>query len=42
MAHDPLAGCRVVGFDLETTGLQKKNHRIVQFAIVPQFILNHW
>jgi DNA polymerase-3 subunit epsilon len=34
MAHDPLAGCRVVGFDLETTGLHKKNHRIIQFAIV--------
>ena len=34
MAHDPLAGCRVVGFDLETTGLQIKSDRIVQFAVV--------
>ena len=34
MAHDPLAGCRVVGFDLETTGLQMNTHRIIQFAIV--------
>ena len=34
MVHDPLAGCRVVGFDLETTGLQKKTHRIIQFALV--------
>jgi DNA polymerase III epsilon subunit family exonuclease len=34
MTHDPLAGCRVLGFDLETTGLQKKSHRIIQFALV--------
>lgn len=34
MTHDPLAGCRVLGFDLETTGLQRKNHRIIQFALV--------
>lgn len=34
MAHDPLAGCRVIGFDLETTGLSNKEHRIVQFAMV--------
>tara|TARA_B100001750_G_scaffold121592_1_gene96422 strand:- start:1778 stop:2593 length:816 start_codon:yes stop_codon:yes gene_type:complete len=34
MAHDPLAGCRVVGFDLETTGLQIKSDRIIQFAVV--------
>jgi DNA polymerase-3 subunit epsilon len=34
MTHDPLAGCRVVGFDLETTGLQSRSHRIVQFAVL--------
>ena len=34
MAHDPLAGCRVVGFDLETTGLGLMNDRIIQFAVV--------
>ena len=34
MAHDPLVGCRVVGFDLETTGLSSKTHRIIQFALV--------
>ena len=34
MTHDPLAGCRVVGFDLETTGLQSRTHRIVQFAVL--------
>ncbi len=34
MTHDPLAGCRVLGFDLETTGLQRQNHRIIQFALV--------
>jgi DNA polymerase-3 subunit epsilon len=34
MSHDPLAGCRVIGFDLETTGLQSRSHRIVQFAVL--------
>ncbi len=34
MAYDPLAGCRVLGFDLETTGLQSRTHRIIQFALV--------
>ena len=34
MSHDPLAGCRVVGFDLETTGLSRRSHRIVQFAVL--------
>ena len=34
MAHDPLAGCRVVGFDLETTGLGISSDRIIQFAVV--------
>lgn len=34
MAHDPLAGCRVIGFDLETTGFSPKDHRIVQFAMI--------
>ena len=34
MASDPLAGHRVLGFDLETTGLNSKQHRIVQFALI--------
>jgi DNA polymerase-3 subunit epsilon len=34
MTHDPLAGCRVLGFDLETTGLNRKSHRIIQYALV--------
>ena len=31
---DPLAGYRVLGFDLETTGFSPKKHRIVQYALV--------
>jgi DNA polymerase-3 subunit epsilon len=34
MATDPLAGYRVLGFDLETTGFSPKKHRIVQYALV--------
>ena len=34
MAVDPLAGYRVLGFDLETTGFSPKKHRIVQYALV--------
>ncbi len=34
MAHDPLAGFRVLGFDLETTGLSSNHHRIIQYALV--------
>jgi len=34
MATDPLAGYRVLGFDLETTGFSSKKHRIVQYALV--------
>ena len=34
MAVDPLAGYRVLGFDLETTGFSSKKHRIVQYALV--------
>ena len=34
MTYDPLAGCRVVGFDLETTGLELTSDRIIQFAVV--------
>ena len=34
MANDPLAGYRVLGFDLETTGLSSKKDRIVQFALI--------
>jgi len=34
MAADPLAGHRVLGFDLETTGFSSKQHRIVQYALV--------
>jgi DNA polymerase-3 subunit epsilon len=34
MAVDPLAGYRVLGFDLETTGFSPKSHRIVQYALV--------
>ena len=34
MAADPLAGYRVLGFDLETTGFNHKSHRIVQYALV--------
>lgn len=34
MASDPLAGHRVLGFDLETTGLNAKKDRIVQFALI--------
>jgi len=34
MAADPLAGYRVLGFDLETTGFSPKKHRIVQYALV--------
>lgn len=34
MASDPLAGHRVLGFDLETTGLNVKEHRIVQYALI--------
>ena len=34
MVHDPLAGFRVLGFDLETTGLSSNHHRIIQYALV--------
>ncbi len=34
MPHNPFAGCRVVGFDLETTGLNKNKDRIIQFSLV--------
>jgi len=34
MASDSLAGHRVLGFDLETTGLNAKKDRIVQFALI--------
>ena len=34
MATDPLAGYRVLGFDLETTGFSPNKHRIVQYALV--------
>ena len=34
MAADPLAGYRVLGFDLETTGFSNKKHRIVQYALI--------
>ena len=34
MATDPLAGYRVLGFDLETTGFDPKSNRIVQYALV--------
>ena len=34
MAADPLAGYRVLGFDLETTGFSSKKHRIVQYALI--------
>ena len=34
MAHDPLAGHRVLGFDLETTGFSPQNHRIIQYALI--------
>ncbi len=34
MAADPLAGFRVLGFDLETTGFNPKSQRIVQYALV--------
>jgi len=34
MVHDPLAGFRVLGFDLETTGLSSGRHRIIQYALV--------
>ncbi len=34
MATDPLSGCRVLGFDLETTGLNHRTQRIVQYALV--------
>ena len=34
MASDPLAGYRVLGFDLETTGLSAKKDRIVQYALI--------
>lgn len=34
MAADPLAGYRVLGFDLETTGFNHRSHRIVQYALV--------
>jgi len=34
MAADPLAGYRVLGFDLETTGFSPKQHRIVQYALI--------
>ena len=34
MATDPLAGYRVLGFDLETTGFSPKQHRIVQYALI--------
>lgn len=34
MAFDPLAGQRVLGFDLETTGFDPKRNRIVQYALI--------
>ena len=34
MATDPLSGYRVLGFDLETTGLDTRRDRIVQYALV--------
>ncbi len=34
MAADPLVGYRVLGFDLETTGISNKKHRIVQYALI--------
>ena len=34
MAADPLVGYRVLGFDLETTGFNPKQHRIVQYALI--------
>ena len=34
MATDPLTGHRVLGFDLETTGLNSKKDRIVQYALI--------
>lgn len=34
MTTDPLAGHRVLGFDLETTGLSASQHRIVQYALI--------
>jgi DNA polymerase III epsilon subunit-like protein len=34
MAHDPLAGHRVLGFDLETTGFSPRDDRIIQYALI--------
>jgi DNA polymerase-3 subunit epsilon len=34
MAFDPLAGQRVLGFDLETTGFDPRRNRIVQYALI--------
>lgn len=34
MAIDPLEGCDVVAFDLETTGISTRRDRIVQYAVI--------
>ena len=34
MVDDPFTGRRVVAFDLETTGLDVRKDRVVQYALI--------